>query len=324
MDDPLFDLDVNTTSQFRFLELLRRENPTRDRRLHVDPPDLRQAAVPPGRRGAPGRAGRRERHHEVRDRAAPPPLPRRLRAARDRGAPHQRVRAAPAPARRLPGLPADLRAARARRRADHGVRRRRAGARLPLRRRRRRVPAARRDRRPTPPGEIFNVGNDEHLSLRRDRRRGRRGRRHRVGSSTCPWPPDRDAIDIGSYFGDSSKAKRMLGWEPRTSFADGIAAHGRVLPRASAVVPVTPTATRRRRVPVVDLARRAAALEPELSEAVDARRALGRVPVRPRARRVRGRARRVHRPAARGRRGVGHRGAPARARRARASAPATR
>ena len=38
-----------------------------------------------------------------------------------------------------------------------------------------------------------------------------------------PWPPDRDAIDIGSYFGDSSKAKRTLGWEPRTAFADGIA-----------------------------------------------------------------------------------------------------
>ena len=36
------------------------------------------------------------------------------------------------------------------------------------------------------------------------------------------WPTDRDAIDIGSYFGDSSKAKRMLGWEPRTSFAEGI------------------------------------------------------------------------------------------------------
>ena len=38
----------------------------------------------------------------------------------------------------------------------------------------------------------------------------------------APWPPDRDAIDIGSYFGDSSKAKRMLGWEPRTAFRDGI------------------------------------------------------------------------------------------------------
>jgi nucleoside-diphosphate-sugar epimerase len=37
-----------------------------------------------------------------------------------------------------------------------------------------------------------------------------------------PWPPDRDAIDIGSYFGDSSKAKRLLGWVPETPFADGI------------------------------------------------------------------------------------------------------
>ena len=40
---------------------------------------------------------------------------------------------------------------------------------------------------------------------------------------SVPWPHDRDAIDIGSYYGDSSKAKRVLGWEPRTSFADGIA-----------------------------------------------------------------------------------------------------
>ncbi len=38
-----------------------------------------------------------------------------------------------------------------------------------------------------------------------------------------PWPADRDAIDIGSYFGDSSKAKRLLGWVPETPFADGIA-----------------------------------------------------------------------------------------------------
>jgi nucleoside-diphosphate-sugar epimerase len=39
---------------------------------------------------------------------------------------------------------------------------------------------------------------------------------------TVPWPPDRDAIDIGSYFGDSSKAKRVLGWSPEITFADGI------------------------------------------------------------------------------------------------------
>jgi UDP-glucose 4-epimerase len=37
-----------------------------------------------------------------------------------------------------------------------------------------------------------------------------------------PWPPDRDAIDIGSYHTDFSKAKRVLDWSPTVSFADGI------------------------------------------------------------------------------------------------------
>ncbi len=70
-------------------------------------------------------------------------------------------------------------------------------------------------------GEIFNVGNDERLSLSEIADAvvlaAGTGRVEHV-----PWPPDRDAIDIGSYFGDSSKAKRMLSWEPRTSFAEGI------------------------------------------------------------------------------------------------------
>jgi UDP-glucose 4-epimerase len=71
------------------------------------------------------------------------------------------------------------------------------------------------------PGQLFNVGNDEHLALRdlaaEVVRAAGSGRVEHV-----PWPADRDAIDIGSYFGDSSKAKRMLGWEPRTSFREGI------------------------------------------------------------------------------------------------------
>jgi UDP-glucose 4-epimerase len=70
-------------------------------------------------------------------------------------------------------------------------------------------------------GEVFNVDNDERLSLRQIAETVVDA----AGSGSIesvPWPPDRDAIDIGSYYGDSSKAKRILGWEPRTPFAEGI------------------------------------------------------------------------------------------------------
>jgi UDP-glucose 4-epimerase len=75
---------------------------------------------------------------------------------------------------------------------------------------------------PDAPGEVFNVGNDEHLSLREIAESVVEA----AGSGQVeftPWPDDRDAIDIGSYFGDSSKAKRTLEWAPATRFADGIA-----------------------------------------------------------------------------------------------------
>jgi UDP-glucose 4-epimerase len=71
------------------------------------------------------------------------------------------------------------------------------------------------------PGEVFNAGSDEHLSLQ--------GIADAIVTAAgsgrvehVPWPPDRDAIDIGSYVGNSSKAKRVLGWEPSTTFAEGI------------------------------------------------------------------------------------------------------
>lgn len=71
-------------------------------------------------------------------------------------------------------------------------------------------------------GEVFTVGNDERLQLRAIAEAvvnaAGRGRLELV-----PWPPDRDAIDIGSYFGDSSKAKRILGWSPRTGLVEGMA-----------------------------------------------------------------------------------------------------
>ncbi len=71
-------------------------------------------------------------------------------------------------------------------------------------------------------GEVFNVNNDERLSLREIAEAIVAA----AGSGRVeyqPWPPDRDAIDIGSYFGDASKAKRILGFQPRVAFADGMA-----------------------------------------------------------------------------------------------------
>ena len=257
MDDPLFDLDVNTTSQFAFLELLRRENPAATVVLHVDPPDLRQAALPPGRRGAPGRAGRRQRHHEVRDRAAPPPLPRRLRPAGDArcGSPTCSGRAS-----------ACATTSRASSRSS-------CAARSPTRRSR-----------------VFGDGAQERDCLYVDdvveclllaalapdaagRDLQRRQRRAPLAAARSPTRSSRAA-------GSGPGRARALAARPRRHrhrlvlrrLVEGEAdarlgaahvvrrrhrPHDRVLPRASAVVPVT-DGDPRPRVPVVDLARRAA------------------------------------------------------------------
>ncbi len=74
---------------------------------------------------------------------------------------------------------------------------------------------------PEAPGQVFNVGNDEHLALR-DLAQMIIDAAGSGSIEFVPWPPDRDAIDIGSYFGDSSKAKRLLGWVPQTRFTEGI------------------------------------------------------------------------------------------------------
>lgn len=70
-------------------------------------------------------------------------------------------------------------------------------------------------------GEVFTIGHDERLSVREIAE-------HVIAAAGrgmvdhVPWPEGRDEIDIGSYYADYSKAKRLLGWTPRTSFADGI------------------------------------------------------------------------------------------------------
>jgi UDP-glucose 4-epimerase len=70
-------------------------------------------------------------------------------------------------------------------------------------------------------GEVFIIGSDEHLTVRAIAESIVRV----AGSGRvefAPWPADRDAIDIGSYFGDCSKAKRILGWQPKTFFDEAI------------------------------------------------------------------------------------------------------
>ena len=38
-----------------------------------------------------------------------------------------------------------------------------------------------------------------------------------------PFPKERKAIDIGSYYGDYSKASQLLAWEPGTDLSKGLA-----------------------------------------------------------------------------------------------------
>jgi UDP-glucose 4-epimerase len=70
-------------------------------------------------------------------------------------------------------------------------------------------------------GEAFNVGGDQPVS-------------HRELAATLidaagsgrvefiDWPPDKKAIDIGDFYSDSSKFKRMTGWAPSVDLREGL------------------------------------------------------------------------------------------------------
>jgi UDP-glucose 4-epimerase len=71
-------------------------------------------------------------------------------------------------------------------------------------------------------GQVFNLGHPEPMSL------GEIAKAlvaQQPGStiSTTPWPAELAPIDIGSFTGDYSRAKRTIGWEPHVTFIDGIA-----------------------------------------------------------------------------------------------------
>jgi UDP-glucose 4-epimerase len=70
-------------------------------------------------------------------------------------------------------------------------------------------------------GQAFNVGGDEHIA-------------HRelvkllielAGTGTyrfVEWPPEKKAIDIGSFYADSARFKEACGWRPRVPLRAGL------------------------------------------------------------------------------------------------------
>lgn len=77
--------------------------------------------------------------------------------------------------------------------------------------------------RPGAFGEVFNLGHNEVLTLSEIARLTVDAAGTGSDIRCVPWPPDLERIDIGSFQGDFSKARDVLGWAPRITFAEGIA-----------------------------------------------------------------------------------------------------
>jgi UDP-glucose 4-epimerase len=77
-------------------------------------------------------------------------------------------------------------------------------------------------RNPDAVGQVFNLGHPDALGLGAlaELTVAAAGR---GAVRLVPWPAESAQIDIGSFRGDYAKAKRVLGWEPRVGFAEGIA-----------------------------------------------------------------------------------------------------
>lgn len=74
---------------------------------------------------------------------------------------------------------------------------------------------------PAAPGQVFNLGHEEHVSLGELAQMMIRAN----GGGKCetvPFPPERDKIDIGDYYGDFRKIDQMLGWKPQVALEEGL------------------------------------------------------------------------------------------------------
>jgi len=76
---------------------------------------------------------------------------------------------------------------------------------------------------PDASGNVFNLGHDDAVELGAIARLVVDAAGGASEITSVPWPADHARIEIGSFRGDFSKAKRVLGWEPEIDLAAGIA-----------------------------------------------------------------------------------------------------
>jgi len=70
-------------------------------------------------------------------------------------------------------------------------------------------------------GQIYNLGSKEIISLK-DLTEKIISIADRGNYALEPWPTEKKNIDIGDYYGDFSKIKNDVGWEPKTSLDEGL------------------------------------------------------------------------------------------------------
>ena len=70
-------------------------------------------------------------------------------------------------------------------------------------------------------GDVFNVGGMEPIS-HRDLVELLIGTAGSGSVRYVEWPPEKKAIDIGSFYSDSTKFRNAVGWEPRIDLREGL------------------------------------------------------------------------------------------------------
>ena len=69
--------------------------------------------------------------------------------------------------------------------------------------------------------KVFNLGSDEHLNL--EALAAMLVRLHGDGQyEVVPFPPEREVIDIGDYYGGFERIKNALSWSPKVCLSEGL------------------------------------------------------------------------------------------------------